>query len=99
MLEGDFVLVYLLQEPVLERVVFEDVPANLTAIKQHVERLKFKQHVDALEARGIPESFAIANAGRNTKLCFSACTPCAQVKCRSCIEHMWASASAASDLI
>lgn len=39
-------------EPVLERVVFEDVPINLAAIKQRVESLLMERQVLALEEQG-----------------------------------------------
>ena len=39
-------------EPVLERVVFEDAPGNLAAIKQRVEAMQVERRVAALEQRG-----------------------------------------------
>lgn len=45
-----------LLEPMLERVVFEDVPANLAAIKRHVERSKIMRQIEALEAAGDTKS-------------------------------------------
>jgi len=41
-----------LLEPVLERVVYEDVPANLLALKHRVETLKAQRHVTQLDAQG-----------------------------------------------
>lgn len=42
-----------LLEPVLERVVYEDVPANLLALKHRVETLKAQRHVTQLELHGM----------------------------------------------
>ena len=46
-------------EPVLERVVFEDAPANLAAIKRRVEGLLTERKVAALEEAGEAERAAI----------------------------------------
>lgn len=41
-----------LQEPVLERVVYEDIPANLSALKHRAEQVKFQHRIQELEAQG-----------------------------------------------
>ena len=41
-----------LLEPLLERVVFEDVPCNLAALKQRVETLCLNRRIDRLESAG-----------------------------------------------
>ena len=41
-----------LLEPLLERVVFEDVPCNLAALKQRVETLCLSRRIDRLESAG-----------------------------------------------
>ena len=41
-----------LLEPVLERVVYEDVPANLAAVKQRVEDAVLQRRIAELEAQG-----------------------------------------------
>ena len=41
-----------LLEPVLERVVCEDIPANLAALKQRVEDLRLQRRIAELEAQG-----------------------------------------------
>ncbi len=43
-----------LLEPVLERVVYEDVPANLAALRQRVEDLRLQRRIAELEAQGEP---------------------------------------------
>ena len=40
------------QEPVLERVVYEDIPANLSALKHRAEQVKFQHRIQELEAQG-----------------------------------------------
>ena len=47
-----------LLEPVLERVVYEDVPANLAAVKQRVEDAVLQRRIAELEAQGAPTSLA-----------------------------------------
>ena len=39
-------------EPVMERVVYEDIPFNLAAIKQRVEELKLQRRIVELEEEG-----------------------------------------------
>jgi hypothetical protein len=39
-------------EPLLERVVFEDLPANLAGVKRRVEALRLERAAEALDARG-----------------------------------------------
>ncbi len=41
-----------LLEPVLERVVYEDIPFNLAAVKQHVEDRKLQRRITELEEQG-----------------------------------------------
>ena len=41
-----------LLEPVLERVVYEDIPFNLSALKQRVEELRLQRRIAELEAQG-----------------------------------------------
>ncbi len=41
-----------LLEPILERVVYEDIPFNLAALKQRVEDLKLQRRIAELEAQG-----------------------------------------------
>ena len=41
-----------LLEPLVERVVFEDVPCNLAALKQRVEKLRLSRRIDRLESAG-----------------------------------------------
>ncbi|KAK9837252.1 hypothetical protein WJX81_001866 [Elliptochloris bilobata] len=41
-----------LLEPLLERVVFEDVPRNLAALKQRIEELRLSRRIDRLESAG-----------------------------------------------
>ena len=40
-------------EPVMERVVYEDIPFNLAAIKQRVEELKLQRRIVELEELGV----------------------------------------------
>ena len=39
-------------EPVMERVVYEDVPFNLAAVKQRVEEVKLQRRIAELEEQG-----------------------------------------------
>lgn len=39
-------------EPVLERVVYEDIPFNLAAVKQRVEESKLQRRIAELEDAG-----------------------------------------------
>lgn len=41
-----------LLEPVLERVVYEDIPFNLAAVKQRVEDRKLQRRIIELEEQG-----------------------------------------------
>jgi hypothetical protein len=41
-----------LLEPLLERVVFEDVPTNLAAVKRRAEELRLSRQCAELEAQG-----------------------------------------------
>lgn len=40
-------------EPVMERVVYEDIPFNLAAVKQRVEELKLQRRIVELEEEGV----------------------------------------------
>ena len=40
-------------EPVMERVVYEDIPFNLAAVKQRVEELKLQRRIVELEEEGL----------------------------------------------
>lgn len=42
-----------LLEPILERVVYEDIPFNLAAVKQRVEDLKLQRRIAELEEQGM----------------------------------------------
>ena len=41
-----------LLEPVLERVVYENIPFNLAAVRQRVEELRLQRRIAELEAQG-----------------------------------------------
>lgn len=41
-----------LLEPLMERVVFEDVPRNLAALKRRVEELRLARRIARLESAG-----------------------------------------------
>ena len=45
-----------LLEPMMERVVFEDVPRNLAALKRRVEELRLARRIARLESAGAPLS-------------------------------------------
>jgi hypothetical protein len=45
-----------LLEPLLERVVYEDIPFNLAAVKQRVEERKLQRRITELEDQGKPGS-------------------------------------------
>ena len=40
-------------EPVMERVVYEDIPFNLAAVKQHVEEVRLQRRIAELEDQGV----------------------------------------------
>lgn len=42
-----------LLEPILERVVYEDIPFNLAALKQRVEDIKLQRRIAELEEQGV----------------------------------------------
>ena len=52
-------------EPVLERVVYEDIPFNLAAVKQRVEESKLQRRIAELEDAGAQQhchqSFSLRN--------------------------------------
>ena len=41
-----------LLEPLLERVVFEDLPHNLAALKERIEQIQTQKRIAALEGQG-----------------------------------------------
>ncbi len=40
-------------EPVMERVVYEDIPFNLAAVKQRVEEVRLQRRITELEDQGV----------------------------------------------
>lgn len=40
-------------EPVMERVVYEDIPFNLAAVKQRVEEVRLQRRIAELEDQGV----------------------------------------------
>lgn len=66
-----------LLEPILERVVYEDIPFNLAALKQRVEDIKLQRRIAELEEQGLPQAaplcidcdiFVVANDQRSAFL-------------------------------
>lgn len=62
-----------LLEPILERVVYEDIPFNLAALKQRVEDMKLQRRIAELEEQGVAPTAAL---GHHPKLlCQLSITP------------------------
>ncbi len=60
-------------EPLLERVVYEDIPANLAAVKARVELMQVEAKARALEEAGV--------------CVFVECVEC--VQCVECVHVVW----------